>query len=148
VAGNGIGMPMAPKLGRTLTVAGLVALLAGTLSMIFVVTHFGMGLTPWHMVIPVVLYGAGLGLGASSLMFIVLFGAGQADSGAVSGVVNTVVQLGVAAGPATVGTVFFSGLAADGDFVAATRTSLVVGLVLFVVALCACFALPRRNLRV
>lgn len=50
-------------------------------------------------------------------------------------------QLGVAAGPATVGTVFFSGLAADGDFVAASRTSLVV-------ALFACFALPRRNLRV
>jgi EmrB/QacA subfamily drug resistance transporter len=148
VAGNGIGMPMAPRLGRTLTVAGLVALVAGTLSMIFVVTHFGMGLTPWHMVVPVVLYGAGLGLGASSLMFIVLSGADQADSGAVSGVVNTVVQLGVAAGPATVGTVFFSGLAADGDFVAATRTSLVVGLVLFVVALFACFALPRRNLRV
>jgi EmrB/QacA subfamily drug resistance transporter len=147
VAGNGIGMPMAPKLGRTLTVAGLGVLLAGTLSMIFVVTHFGDGLTPWQLVVPVVLYGAGLGLGASSLMFIVLSGADQADSGAVSGVVNTVVQIGVAAGPATVGTVFFSDLAADGDFVAATRTSLVLGLVLFVAAMLACFALPRRSLR-
>jgi len=145
VAGNGIGMPLAPKLGRTLPIIGLATLLAGTLSMIFVVTHFGTALTPWQLVIPVILYGAGLGLGASSLMLIVLSGANQADSGAVSGVVNTVVQLGIAAGPATVGTVFFSSLAEDGDFVAATRTSLVIGMALFVVALLACFALPRIN---
>lgn len=145
VAGNGIAMPMAPKLGRVLPIAGLVVLLAGTLSMIFVVTRFGAGLTPWQLVIPVILYGAGLGLGASSLMLIALTGADPADSGAVSGVVNTVVQLGMAAGPATVGTVFFSSLAADGDFVGATRTSLLVGLALFVVALLACFGLPRTK---
>jgi predicted MFS family arabinose efflux permease len=145
VAGNGIGMPMAPKLGRTLPIIGLAVLLAGTLSLIYVVTRHGAGLTPWHLVIPVVLYGAGLGLGASSLMLIVLSGADQAESGAVSGVVNTVVQIGVAAGPATVGTVFFSSLAAHGDSAGATRTSLVLGMVLFVVALAACFALPRGS---
>jgi EmrB/QacA subfamily drug resistance transporter len=144
VAGNGFAMPMAARLGRVLPIAGLAVLLAGTLSMIFVVTAYGTALTPWQLVVPVILYGAGLGLGASSLMLLTIGGAGPADAGAVSGVVNTVVQLGMAAGPATVGTVFFSSLAADGDFVAATRTSLVTGLVLFVVALLTCLGLPRR----
>lgn len=111
--------------------------------MIVVVTGYGTGLTPWQLVVPVLLYGAGLGLGASSLMLITLTGAGEAEAGAASGVVNTVVQLGLATGPATVGTAFFSRLAADGDYVGATQTSLLVGLALFAVALLACFLLPR-----
>ncbi len=57
--------------------------------------------------------------------------------------VNTVVQLGIAAGPATIGTAFFSRLAADGDFVDAMQTSLLIGLALFAAALLACFLLPR-----
>jgi MFS family permease len=143
VAGNGIGMPMAPKLGRRLPMIGLTLLLAGTASMIAVVTRYGTDLTPWQLAVPVLLYGTGLGLGASSLMLITLTRAGPADAGAASGVVNTAVQLGTAAGPATVGTAFFSRLAADGDFVDATQTSLLIGLALFAAALLACFLLPR-----
>jgi MFS family permease len=143
VAGNGIGMPMAPRVGRRLPMAGLILLLVGTASMIAVVTRYGSDLTSWQLAVPVLLYGAGLGLGASSLMLITLTGAGGADAGTASGVVNTVVQLGLAAGPATVGTVFFSRLAADGDFVAATQTGLLLGLALFAAALVACFLLPR-----
>jgi EmrB/QacA subfamily drug resistance transporter len=143
VAGNGIGMPMAARLGRRLPMIGLTLLLAGTASMIAVVTRYGADLTPWQLAVPIVLYGAGLGLGASSLMLITITGAAEADAGAVSGVVNTVVQLGIAAGPATIGTAFFGRLAAHGDFVDATRTSLLIGVALFAVALLACFLLPR-----
>lgn len=145
VAGNGIGMPLAPKLGRGLPMIGLALLVAGSVSMIFVVTHYGAGLTPWQLAGPVVLYGAGLGLGASSLMLITLSGTGEADAGAASGVVNTVVQLGIAAGPATIGTVFFSRLDAAGDFVDATRISLVIGAGLFAAALLTCVLLPARG---
>ncbi|OLF15921.1 MFS transporter [Actinophytocola xanthii] len=144
VAGNGIGMPLAPKLGRLLPVVGLVLLLAGSAWMLAAVTGYGSGLTPWQLAVPVLLYGAGLGLGASSLMLITLAGTSTADAGAASGVVNTVVQLGAAAGPATIGTAFFNRLGTDGNFVAATRTGLVIGLALFGVALLACFLLPRR----
>jgi EmrB/QacA subfamily drug resistance transporter len=143
VAGNGIGMPMAPRLGRRLPMIGLALLLAGTGAMALVVSTAGTAVTPLQLVVPFLLYGVGLGTGASSLMFITLTGAGAADVGAVSGVVNTVVQLGSAAGPATVGTAFFARLASDGDVVAATRTSLLIGLALFVAALLACFLLPR-----
>lgn len=144
VAGNGVGMPMAPKLGRRLPMAGLALLLVGAAAMVGVVTHYGTHLTPWELIVPVVFYGAGLGLGASSLMLLTIGGARPGDAGAVSGVVNTVVQLGIAAGPATVGTVFFARLAVDG-YVAAMRASLLVGLALFAAALLACFLLPRRQ---
>ncbi len=142
VAGNGLGMPMAAKLGRTLPMIGLAVLLAGAASLAYVVTEHGADLSPWHLTIPVILYGAGLGLGASSLMLITLSGAKDEDAGAVSGVVNTVVQMGMAAGPATVGTVFFTSLA-DHDSSTATTTSLWIGMALFGVALLACFLLPR-----
>jgi EmrB/QacA subfamily drug resistance transporter len=143
VAGNGLGMPMAPKLGRKLPIAGLAVLLAGAASLAYVVTEHGTALSPWHLTIPVILYGAGLGLGASSLMLITLTGAKETEAGAVSGVVNTVVQLGMAAGPATVGTVFFTSLATH-DSSAAMTASLWAGMAMFVVALLACFGLPRK----
>jgi EmrB/QacA subfamily drug resistance transporter len=143
VAGNGIAMPMAAKLGRRLPMFGVTVLLAGAASMLFVVTQFGLELTPWHMVVPILLFGTGLGVGASSLMLITLSGAGAADTGAASGVVNTTIQLGMAAGPATIGTVFFGRLSSG--FVTATATSLIIGLAVFAVALLACFLLPARS---
>ncbi|TDV40617.1 MFS transporter [Actinophytocola oryzae] len=139
VAGNGLGMPLVPKLGRLVPMAGVVLLVAGALAMVAVA---GTDVSPWQLVVPILLFGAGLGLGSSSLMMITLGGVGAADTGAVSGVVNTVVQLGTAAGPATVGTAFFNTLG-DGGYVAATRTALTVGVVLLGVALLACFLLPR-----
>lgn len=141
VAGNGLGMPLVPRLGRLVPVAGVVLLMAGTAVLIAVAAPDA---TPWDLAVPVLLFGAGLGLGSASLMMITLGGVGAADTGAVSGVVNTVVQLGMAAGPATVGTAFFSALA-GGDYVHATRTSLVVGLALFAAALVACLLLPRAD---
>jgi len=142
VAGNGLGMPIAPRLGRRLPMIGLALLLAGAASMMVLVSVQGAGLTPWHLAAPILLYGAGLGLGASSLMLITLTGAGTDDAGTASGLVNTVVQLGMAAGPATVGTAFFGGLSAGGGYASATGTALLIGLVLFAVALAACFLLP------
>src|SRR5581483_11595543 len=143
VAGNGLGMPMAPRLGRRLPMIGLALLLIATAGLILVITRYGSGLTPWQLAVPVVLYGAGLGLGSSSLMLIALTGAQAADAGAVSGVLNTVIQLGAAAGPATIGTAFFASLAAQGSFVHATQLSLYIGLSLFAAAMLACFLLPR-----
>jgi EmrB/QacA subfamily drug resistance transporter len=143
VAGNGIGLPLAPRLGRRLPMIGLALLLVGTAWMVMAVSGGGADLSAWQLVGPVLLFGAGLGLGASSLMLITLAGAGAADAGAASGVVNTVVQLGAAAGPATVGTAFFGRLAAGAGSADATATSLLIGLGLFAVALLACFLLPR-----
>lgn len=143
VLGNGLGMPLAHRLGRRLPMAGLVLLLAGTAWTILEVTGAGADLSPWRLALPVVVYGAGLGAGSSSLMLLTLSGVAAADAGVASGVVNTTMQLGLAAGPATIGTVYFGRLA--GGSGPATQASLVVGLGLFAAALLLCLLLPRRK---
>jgi EmrB/QacA subfamily drug resistance transporter len=145
VVGNGAGMSLVARCGRVTPMIGLAVLLAGSAGMIWVVTGAGTGLTPWQLVVPVILYGAGLGMGSSSLMMMTLSGADAADAGAASGVVNTVIQLGMAAGPATIGTVFFGTLTGGGDIVDATRNSLYLGVGLFALALVMCMLLPRRK---
>ncbi|WP_431924083.1 hypothetical protein [Amycolatopsis tucumanensis] len=67
-------------------------------------------------------------------MLATLSGAGEADGGAASGVVNTAVQLGLSAGPGTIGTAFFGRLPGHG-IASAPQTGLLVGLGLCVVAL-------------
>jgi EmrB/QacA subfamily drug resistance transporter len=142
VAGNGLGMPLAHRLGRRLPMAALVLLLAGTGWTILEVAGAGEALSPWRLVLPVVVYGAGLGAGSSSLMLLTLSGVAAADAGVASGVVNTTMQLGLAAGPATIGTVYFGQLAAGSGH--ATQASLAAGLGLFAAALLLCFLLPRK----
>jgi hypothetical protein len=75
VAGNAIGMPLAPKLGRQLPMVGVVVLLAGTASTLFVVTRFGLDLSPWHMMVPILLLGASLvvGLGLFTVALVACF---------------------------------------------------------------------------
>ena len=82
----------------------------------------------------------GLGLGASSLLLLTITGVGGSDPGAASGIVNTVVQLGLAAGPATIGTLYFGRLHLGSTD--ATTASLFLGLALFAVALMVCLLLP------
>jgi predicted MFS family arabinose efflux permease len=143
VLGNGLGMPLAATLGRRLPLAGLVLLLAGTGATILAVALAGPTLSPWQLAAPVVVYGAGLGVGSSSLMLITLSGVAPADAGVASGMVNTTVQLGLAAGPAILGTVYFGRLA--GGSGPAAQASLAVGLGLFAVASLLCLLLPRRK---
>lgn len=142
VVGNALGTPLTPRLGRRLPIAGLALLLAGAAVTIVVIGHYGTHLTPWELVLPIVLYGAGLGLGSSSLMMITIGGAAPADAGAVSGVVNTTIQLGMAAGPATIGTLFFAQLAHHG-YTRATQAGLLLGVAVFAAALLICLLLPR-----
>jgi EmrB/QacA subfamily drug resistance transporter len=143
VLGNGLGMPLAHRLGRRLPMAGLALLLAGTAWTILEVTGAGADLSPWRLVLPVVVYGAGLGAGSSSLMLLTLSGVAAADAGVASGVMNTTMQLGLAAGPATIGTVYFGQLV--GGSGSATQAGLAVGLGLFAAALLLCLLLPRRS---
>lgn len=67
-------------------------------------------------------------------MLATLSGAGEADVGAASGVVNTAVQLGLSAGPGRSAQRSSGGWAGHG-FASVTQTGLLVGLGLCVVAL-------------
>ena len=53
---------LAPKFGRRTLHAGVVLMLAGVLSMLWVVHSAGSGLTTWDLVFPELLGGAGMGM--------------------------------------------------------------------------------------
>lgn len=146
VAGNAAGMPLVAAHGRRIPMAGLLVLILSAGAGAAVVGHYGTRLNPWELIVPVVLFGLGLGLGASSLMLIAISGAQPADAGAASGLVNTVIQLGAAAGPATIGTLFFARLPQHG-YAGATQWALGSGAVLFAAALLLCLFLPKPPAR-
>lgn len=113
--------------------------------------RYGMGITPWQMILPLVVMGLGMGLIVAPLTDAVLSEVPKEHSGSASGLINTVQQMGNALGLGLVSVVF---LGAIGDrlapqdvgpaFAEAFRHSLwwVAGVlaVIFLVM----FALPAR----
>ncbi|MEU4831521.1 MFS transporter [Streptosporangium sp. NPDC023615] len=115
--------------GRRLIGAGALTMAAGTLVMIVCVRALGADLAWPHVVAAELVIGFGMGLCVPILTGVVLGDVPADDAGAGSGVVNTGIQFGTAAGITIVGVVFFALVAAGtGDltdrFGAATATTL------------------------
>ena len=141
-AGSGAAV-LAPKFGRRTLHAGVVLMLAGLLSMLWVVHTAGSGLTTWDLVFPELLGGAGMGMVLAPLFDIILAGVDDDEVGSASGTLNAVQQLGGALGVAVLGTLFFSAAASHGFLVAFERTLWVESAVLVATAALV-FLLPMR----
>src|SRR4051794_24345496 len=141
-AGTGAGV-LAPRFGRRTLHGGLVLMLAGVLSMLWVVHSAGSGLTSWDLAVPELLGGAGMGMVLAPLFDIVLAGVDDDEVGSASGTLNAVQQLGAALGVAVLGTLFFSAAAHHGFLVAFERTLWVESGVLVATAALV-FLLPMR----
>ena len=141
-AGTGAAV-LAPRFGRRTLHAGLALMLAGVLSMLWVVHSAGSGLTTWDLVLPELLGGAGMGMVLAPLFDIILAGVDDDEVGSASGTLNAVQQLGGALGVAVLGTLFFSAAAAHGFLVAFERTLWVESGVLVATAALV-FLLPMR----
>ncbi|WP_405358759.1 MFS transporter [Kitasatospora sp. NBC_00085] len=100
--------PLAVKrLGRSVLSGGIVVMIAGTVALLLTVGHYGATvstpvLAPW-----LALTGLGMGLVASPMIGLVLSDVPPEDAGSASGILNTVNQLGAAAGVAVLGVLFF-----------------------------------------
>jgi EmrB/QacA subfamily drug resistance transporter len=141
-AGTGAAV-LAPRFGRRTLHAGVALMLAGVLSMLWVVHSAGSGLTTWDLVLPELLGGAGMGMVLAPLFDIILAGVDDDEVGSASGTLNAVQQLGGALGVAVLGTLFFSAAAAHGFLVAFERTLWVESGVLVATAALV-FLLPMR----
>ncbi|WP_441245358.1 MFS transporter [Kitasatospora sp. McL0602] len=143
---------LVPRFGRKVLQAGALVMAAGALVYIAEARHYGSGIHPWQMALPMVVMGAGMGLIVAPLTDSVLSDVPRDHSGSASGLINTTQQLGVALGLGLSSVTFFSVVdAADPArqamgpvFVDAFTHSLwwVAGGLLAVFALM--FALPRR----
>ncbi|MFH8350347.1 MFS transporter [Streptomyces sp. NPDC018045] len=106
---SGVGVQLAPRIGRLLLVTGSLVLAASQLLLLLVVRG-GAEPSYWHLAWPLFIGGLGLGLTSPSLVNVVLAGVPARDAGAAGGVLTTVGQIGNAIGVAVLGVGFFSTL--------------------------------------
>ncbi|MFF0203635.1 MFS transporter [Streptomyces sp. NPDC005017] len=98
---------LVPRFGRKVLQAGALVLAAGVLLYRWESEHFGLDITPWQMIPPLVVMGAGMGLIFAPLTDAVLSEVPREHAGSASGLINTVNQMGNALGLGLVSVVFF-----------------------------------------
>jgi len=143
VVGNVLAMRLAPKLGRAFTAGAVGVLLAGLVVLAVLVSQVDTALRGWELVVPVIAVGLGMGAVLNALFATSMAGIRPEQAGAVSGVVNTTVQLGTVTGIALFGTVFFSRL--DGGSASAAAAALAVSAGVLVLGLALTAALPQPS---
>ena len=98
------------RLGTRVLIAGCALMIAGLLG----VMHWaGTGLQGWQLLAPMFVAGLGGGFFIAPVTSVVLAGISARDSGAASGALATVQQVGAALGIAVVGVIFFGLLGAN-----------------------------------
>ena len=139
-----LAVRLAPSLGRRLISAGTLTLAAAMVVTIAMIHRGGAGLGAWHLVPGLALGGLGFGLVAPIAVDIVLSAVPEADAGAASGVTNTAIYVGIAAGVAVIGAVFTTLLERGRGIDAAASTALWYPAAAFALAFAFSFALPAR----
>ncbi|RSM78121.1 MFS transporter [Kibdelosporangium aridum] len=112
---SGIAQQKAATHGRRLIVIGLMILVVGMIVLIALLDAAGPDVTFWHVALPVLGMGTGMGLCVSILANVVLADVPLHAAGAGSGVTNAVIQLGTAVGVAIIGVIFFGLTAGRAD---------------------------------
>jgi EmrB/QacA subfamily drug resistance transporter len=95
------------RLGTRVLIAGCALMIVGQLGVLAVMTAAGTGLQGWQLLVPMFVAGLGGGFFIAPVTSVVLAGITAKDSGAASGALATVQQVGAALGIAVVGVLFF-----------------------------------------
>jgi MFS family permease len=142
VLGSGAAMQLVPKLGRKLVIAGGSVMALGVLLMLAAVARYGDALQGWQLAPGQVVAGLGMALAGTTLINVVLARVPATEAGAASGLVNTAIYIGVAAGIALIGTIMFGLLGGGDTFVTAATRTLWVSAGLFIGSAALSFLLP------
>jgi EmrB/QacA subfamily drug resistance transporter len=146
--GIAIGAPLsggllAPKLGRTALQLGVAVMTLAMGGVWFTLHTYGDATTIWNLVPATLATGIGAGLVFAPLFDIILASIDDQAAGSASGVLTAMQQLGGAIGVAVIGTIFFQLLPAHA-FLGATKTTVLVAIVLFVLSFGVSWFLPKR----
>jgi MFS family permease len=142
VAGSGAAIQLVPRLGRRIVTGGGLAMALGVALLIGAVHRYGDGLHAWQLAPGMLVAGLGMAMVSTTLVSTVLACVPGRDAGSASGVVNTTLQVGLAAGVAAVGTLFFTLLDDGVGVAAATQRSLWLEIGLFLASALLSFLLP------
>lgn len=141
---SGVAVRLAARLGRKLIAAGTLLLAAAMLVTIATIQVGGDRLGAWQLVPGLALGGLGFGLVAPIAVDVVLSAVPQRDAGAASGVTNTAIYVGTAAGVAVIGAIFTTLLEGGRGLDAAAAGSLWYAVAAFVLGFACSFALPAH----
>jgi EmrB/QacA subfamily drug resistance transporter len=151
VAAGFIGGAAAESAGRRLLNVGLPLMAIGVAMLVATIGLVGTALEPWHLAPGLAVGGLGMGLSMPAMFDLILAEVPARHAGSASGVVNTVMQIGTAAGIAVVGVIFFGIVEAAGSSVApavvltdAIQQTLWFQVLAFGTAGALSFLLPRR----
>lgn len=115
----GIGSMLAPRiqtrLGLHVLSLGYGINLLGNIVLLAVVISSGSAMTGWLLAAPLFVVGLGQGLGVPPLIGAALHDVPDGDAGSASGVIQTLMQIGVAFGVAVIGLIFFISLGSATD---------------------------------
>jgi EmrB/QacA subfamily drug resistance transporter len=145
--GVGIAVPLAAKVGKPIVTLGGLVQAGGIAWMVAVMTAEGTALSGWHLVVPGVVLGIGLGLLVVPLVDIALANVPVRDAGAASGALGTFQQIGAAAGVAIAATAFFAQVGDDfsqPNVLAALTTASTIAIGGYVLSALASLLLPKR----
>ena len=145
--GSVFGSTMMNKLGRHILHIGLTVMAIGLVYLYTVLDRVGSGLAAWDLALPLVAYGAGMGMIFVPLFDIIVGRLEDHEVGSASGLLESFQQLGASLGIAVLGTIFFGVVGSQIDvdsYLTAARhvTLLTVGLT--VTAFAMAFLLPKR----
>ncbi|MFF7146182.1 MFS transporter [Streptomyces nodosus] len=143
--GVGAGSGFAPQLmvlGRRLVAAGSFVMAVGMTVVLLTIDRYGSGLHSWQLIPGLVISGFGMAMVAGTLVNIVLAKVPREHSGPASSLVNTTIQVGVAAGVALIGTVYFGQLEDGHSPVRSAEVGLWVVVGLYVLSAAVAFVLP------
>lgn len=150
MAGSGMSIAAAPRLGRRILQMGAAVFALGVAFVVLVLERRGIAVSAGSLTLPMMVSGLGMGLVVAPLVDVILAGVHGRDAGAASGVLNATGQVGQAIGVATLGALYFFALAGTSGaeaYLSALRVVLIadVAVLLGVVALTV--ALPARRIR-
>jgi MFS family permease len=136
------------RVGRWLTVAGLVAMIVGLSSAALVLRHVGGNAAAWTVAGPLLLAGLGGGMVTSPNMTLTLQDVPVSMAGAAGGALQTAQRIGSAVGTALLASVYYRVLGTGRDHPAAASDALLASCGFLTLALVLAVAeTARRRLR-
>ncbi|MGH3737703.1 MAG: MFS transporter [Micromonosporaceae bacterium] len=135
------------KLGRTVLHIGLTLMIAGLGGLYLVFSLVGTGVGAWELALPLLVYGAGMGMIFVPLFGIIVAGVSDREVGSASGMLESFQSLGASLGVAVLGTIFFSGIGVGSgaaDHLASAKLITLLTVALTAVTFAVGFLLPKQ----
>ncbi|NUR85803.1 MAG: MFS transporter [Nonomuraea sp.] len=139
--GTGFAAAKTAALGRRILHVGLSMMAAGLAGLFAVMQLAGMGVTALHLVVPMFVFGAGMGMIFVPLFGIIMGDVEDHEVGSASGALESIQQLGASLGVAALGTVFFGHLAVP---VHGAQLTVLITLGLTAICFALGFLLPKQ----